>query len=137
MVRRLRHALRMSQQQLATELGLSVASIRAYEAGQKVSEGSLEKLKSLAARKMLPDFAIELDGREFKVRAVYEPGKKVRMPRVPAGEDLGDVMHRMLDEVIESGQPEIIVAVESVLQVCRIALTSNNSASKTGKSGGK
>ncbi|HEY3823039.1 MAG TPA: hypothetical protein VGL82_00695 [Bryobacteraceae bacterium] len=114
----MRKTLRMSQQAFASELEISVGSVRAYEAGARLSDGALEKLKSLAARKMLPDYAIALDGRQFEVRQVFAPGGKVRLPRNPGERDLGDDLHRLLDEVLESGNVEAVNAVESVLQIC-------------------
>lgn len=131
-VRKIREALRMSQQEFAHELGMSIGSVRSYEAGTNLSEGALEKLKSLAARKMLPDFALALDSRDFAVREVFDPGKRVRLPRVPAGQDLGDVLHQMMDEVLESGNVEAIVALESVLHLCVSRVTS--AISQAGKS---
>ena len=129
-IRRLRTALGLSQEKFARQLGISTASIRAYEGGQKLSESSLNKLKTLAAQNMLPDIAIDLDSRPFTVAEVFPDGKKVRLRKHPRGSDLAESLHAELDRVLENGNAEALAAVEAVLYLA-------SSASKTAKSGAK
>lgn len=129
-IRRLRTSLGLSQEKFARQLGISTASIRAYEGGQKLSESSLNKLKTLAAQNMLPDIAIEFDSRPFTVSEVFTDSKKVRLRKHPTGSDLAESLHAALDRILENGNSEAIAAVEAVLYFA-------SSASKTAKAGAK
>src|SRR6185312_8016496 len=129
-VRKLREALGMSQQKFANELEMSVASVRAYESGQRISHATLEKLKSLAGRHMLPDIALDLDDRPYAPTKVFGPGQKPRLPRNPASTDMGDVLHAALDEILAAGHSDAIAAVEAVFQLARNSGSAGNSASK-------
>ncbi len=133
-IRRLRTALGLSQEKFARELGISTASVRAYEGGQRLSEAALEKLKSLAARHMLPDIAIDLDQRPFSPRKVFEPGSRVRLPANPACGDLRDMLHAALDEILDSGSADAIAAVDALLQFARNTATAEKTKT-AGKSG--
>jgi transcriptional regulator with XRE-family HTH domain len=122
--KRLREALKMSQQQFATDLGISVGSVRAYERGVQVSDASLEAMKSLAVRQGLADLAMEMDmGRgRFAVGKVIAPqdaGKSIRLRKTSHGRDLGDDLHGALDAILETGSPEAIGAVEFLLRTLR------------------
>jgi transcriptional regulator with XRE-family HTH domain len=120
--KRLREALKMSQQQFATELGISVGSVRAYEHGVNVSDASLEAMKSLAVRHGLADLAIEMGRGRFAVGKVIAPqdaGKAIRLRKASHGHDIGDDLHAAVDAILESGSPEAIGAMEFLLRTLR------------------
>jgi transcriptional regulator with XRE-family HTH domain len=122
LTKRLREALKMSQQQFATELGISVGSVRAYERGVHVSEASLEAMKSLAVRQGLADLAMEMSRGRFAVGKVIAPqdaGKSLRLRKASHGRDMGDDLHAALDSILETGSPEAIGAIEFLLRTLR------------------
>jgi len=117
--KRLREALKMSQQQFATELGISVGSVRAYERGVHVSDASLEAMKNLAVRQGLADLAMEIGHGRFTVGKVIAPkdaGKSIRLRKVSHGRDMGDELHAAVDAILETGSPEAIGAMEVLLR---------------------
>jgi DNA-binding transcriptional regulator YiaG len=140
-IRRLREALGISQQELASLLNMSIGSIRAYERGAKPSEATMEQLKSMAARNMLPDIALDLDDRDFPAKRVFTPEtNRVRLPANPTGSDLSDVLHNMLDLILESGKIEAITALEATLNLAKSYINSSASANAKApakKSGGQ
>lgn len=112
----------MSQQQFATELGISVGSVRAYERGVQVSEASLEAMKSLAVRQGLADLAMEMSHGRFivgKVIAPKDPGKSIRLRKAAHGHDMGDDLHAAVDAILAAGSPEAIGALEYLLRTLR------------------
>jgi transcriptional regulator with XRE-family HTH domain len=120
--KRLREALKMSQQQFATELGISVGSIRAYERGVQVSDASLEAMKSLAVRRGLADLAMEMGHGRFAVGKVIAPkdaGKSIRLRKASHGNDMGDDLHAAVDAILAAGSPEAIGAMEYLLRTLR------------------
>jgi len=120
--KRLREALKMSQQQFATELGISVGSVRAYERGVHVSDASLEAMKSLAVRQGLADLAMEMGRGRFTVGKVIAPqdaGKSIRLRKASYGRDMGDELHAAVDAILATGSPEAIGAMEVVLRSLR------------------
>ncbi|HXE64700.1 MAG TPA: helix-turn-helix domain-containing protein [Bryobacteraceae bacterium] len=122
LTKRLREALKMSQQQFATELGISVGSVRAYERGVHVSDASLEAMKSLAVRQGLADLAMEMGRGRFAVGKVIAPqdaGKAIRLRKASHGRDMGDDLHAAVDTILESGSPEAIGAMEFLLRTLR------------------
>ncbi len=123
-IRQLRDALGWTQTQFASALGMSISMIQNYERGQHPSESSICKMQTLAAEKGFADLGIALVGRQAVVTKVFEPKEAGRRVRVHAGGgvDLTDSFHNMLDVIIESGDPEIIGALESFLRVMRIAV---------------
>ena len=109
----------MSQQQFATELGISVGSVRAYERGVHVSDASLEAMKNLAVRQGLADLAMEIGHGRFTVGKVIAPkdaGKSIRLRKVSHGRDMGDELHATVDAILETGSPEAIGAMEVLLR---------------------
>jgi len=109
----------MSQQQFATELGISVGSVRAYERGVHVSDASLEAMKNLAVRQGLADLAMEIGHGRFTVGKVIAPkdaGKSIRLRKVSHGRDMGDELHAAVDAILETGSPEAIGAMEVLLR---------------------
>jgi transcriptional regulator with XRE-family HTH domain len=120
--KKLREALKMSQQQFATELGISVGSVRAYERGVHVSDASLEAMKSLAVRQGHADLAMEMGRGRFAVGKVIAPqdaGKSIRLRKAPHGRDMGDELHAAVDAILETGSPEAIGAMEVLLRTLR------------------
>jgi transcriptional regulator with XRE-family HTH domain len=116
-IRRLRQALGLTQQQLAQELEMSIASIQSYERGSRPSQSAVDKLKTMAARAGLADIAIELGDRTFGVSKLFGPGtKRVRVPSA-TGVDMGDALHDALDQVLAGNDSDLIQMVESVLLV--------------------
>jgi transcriptional regulator with XRE-family HTH domain len=120
--KRIREALKMSQQQFATDLGISVGSVRAYERGVHVSDASLEAMKNLAVRHGLADLAMEMGHGRFAVGKVIAPkdaGKSIRLRKVSHGRDMGDELHAAVDVILETGSPEAIGAMEFLLRTLR------------------
>ena len=112
----------MSQQQFATELGISVGSVRAYERGVHVSDASLEAMKTLAASRGFGDLAMEMAGGRFTVGKVITPanrGKAVRLRRASHGADMGDELHAAVDAILNSGSPDAIGALEYFLRTTK------------------
>ena len=112
----------MSQQQFATELGISLGSVRSYERGVHVSDASLEAMKSLAVRQGLADLAMEMGRGRFAVGKVIAPqdaGKSIRLRKAAHGHDMGDELHAALDAILETGSPEAIGAMEFLLRTLR------------------
>jgi transcriptional regulator with XRE-family HTH domain len=120
--KRLREALKMSQQQFATELGISVGSVRAYERGVHVSDASLEAMKTLAAARGFADLAMEMAGRKFAVGKLITPadkGKSVRLRNASHGADMNDELHAAVDAILNSGSPDAIGALEYFLRTTK------------------
>ena len=112
----------MSQQQFATELGISVGSVRAYERGVQVSDASLEAMKSLAVRRGLADLAMDMGQGRFAIGKVIAPkdaGKSIRLRKSSHGNDMGDDLHAAVDAILEAGSPEAIGAMEFLLHTLR------------------
>ena len=112
----------MSQQQLATELGISVGSIRAYERGVNVSDASLEAMKTLAVSRGFADLAMEMGGSGFTVGKVIAPadaGRAVRLRRASHGRDMSDELHVALDIILGSGSADAIGAADFMLRAIR------------------
>jgi transcriptional regulator with XRE-family HTH domain len=120
--KRLRDALKMSQQQFATELGISVGSVRAYERGVNVSDASLEAMKTLAASHGFGDLAIEMARGKFAIGKVIAPqdsGKGIRLRKASHGRDMGDDLHAAVDVILSSGSADAIGAMEFLLRTLR------------------
>jgi transcriptional regulator with XRE-family HTH domain len=131
--KRLREALKMSQQQFATELGISVGSVRAYERGVNVSDASLEAMKSLAVQHGVADLAIEMGRGRFtvgKVIAPHDAGKSIRLRKASHGRDMSDDLHAAVDIILETGSPEAIGAMEYLLRTLRQQAESSPKTSK-------
>lgn len=123
--------MRMTQQQFAGELGVSLASIQNYERGSAPSVTAINKMKTLAARKGLADLAIELDHGTYE--ALFEPRDgilsrpKIQLP-AHGGKDLRDTLHQRLDELLAAGDHDAVIAIDAVLQ----ALTNGRRVKKQG-----
>lgn len=117
--KRLRQALKISQQQFATELGISVGSVRAYERGVNVSDASLEAMKTLAVARGFADLAMEMSRGKFtigKVIAPQEGGRNIRLRKASHGRDMSDELHAAVDHILENGSPDAIAAMDFLLR---------------------
>lgn len=156
-VRRLRLLLGWSQVQFAEAIGRSYASVQGYEAGKRVPPEVIEKLKSIAAANNLADLGLELSSDDWQVRRIFHPGEvlitqsrqRVRTdlsPSQPASAgnlvkraehprtDPRDRLHRVLDEILDSGDPELISAAEQALDVfARLAGAAPAASRKKGR----
>ncbi len=95
-VKHLRERLGWSQQRLADAIGMSLASVRNYEAGAIPSAEALAKLRAIWPA----DF-----------ESIFAKGSEVK--RVAANEQ----WHRILESVLNSDQHDIIDALKSSLMV--------------------
>jgi transcriptional regulator with XRE-family HTH domain len=122
LTKKLREVLQISQQQLATELGISVGSIRAYERGASVSDASLEAMKTLAVNRGFADLAMEMTAGKFSVARVITPaqaGKSIRLRRNTHGRDMSDELHEAVDAILNSGSVEAIGALDFFVRTTR------------------
>lgn len=95
-IKHLRERLGLSQQRLADAIGMSLASVRNYEAGAVPSAEALAKLRALSPTDFESIFA---QGSEHK--------------RVAANEQ----WHRILELILNSNRPDVIDALKSSLVV--------------------
>lgn len=113
---RLRKALGMTQQQFAVAASLSMASVQNYEKGLEPSHNTLMRLVNLALEHGLAELAVELQGGEVAVVREFPPkGSRPRLPETPGSISLQDELHRAVDLVLQSGDPEAVGALESLL----------------------
>jgi len=94
-IKHLRERLGWSQQRLADAIGMSLASVRNYEAGAVPSAEALAKLRALS-----PDF-----------ESMF--ARSLENKRVAANEQ----WHRILESILNSERQDIIDAVKSSLIV--------------------
>jgi transcriptional regulator with XRE-family HTH domain len=112
-IREIREACGMTQEEFARVAGRSTPMIRLYEKGAIPPREVIEAIKSLAVERGLVDLAAALD--EWQVdRVLYPPGQASVTGKPRPG---SKKWHEMLDEVLDSGQPDAIQAVESNLHV--------------------
>jgi DNA-binding transcriptional regulator YiaG len=104
-VRKFRDSLGMTQAALAQVLGLSESIIRQYEAGRHVSDAAADKLKTYAVQRGRADLAALFDPRPFTIRRVFHPAHR------GAGIDV----HALLDEILQSNDPQAKLAAENFL----------------------
>ena len=139
-VRKLRLVLGWSQVQFAQAIGRSYASVQGYEAGKRVPPEVIEKLKSIAAANNLADLALELSSDDWQVRRVFYPGevlitqsRQLVRTDLPSSQsasagnlvkgaghpppDPRQRLHRVLDEILDSADLELISAAEQALDV--------------------
>jgi transcriptional regulator with XRE-family HTH domain len=134
-IKKLRLALGWSQVQLAQAIGRSYASVQGYEAGKHVPGEVVERMKSIAVERGLADVAVELSSEEWQVRRVFQPGEvlisqarealrskpvpeplpgpgqPVRQPASGSSGGLREHWHRLLDEILDSGDPDAISTI--------------------------
>jgi transcriptional regulator with XRE-family HTH domain len=120
-VKALRSELGWNQTKLATELGMSIASIQNYERGMTPSAEAIRKMQTLAAAHGLEKIGFDLAPRAHSVAKVFTPAdrSRPRLPKVSSGKDLGDSMHETLDLIIESGDADLVGFIESGLQAAK------------------
>lgn len=106
--------MRLTQIQLANALGWSYGSIQGYERGAKIPGDRIEQLKTFATQHGHADIALTLSSEQWHVQTVIHPIQ----PRQQATEE-NQSWHEMLDEILDSGMPELINAVQSNLLVFR------------------
>jgi transcriptional regulator with XRE-family HTH domain len=95
-IKELRERLGWTQQQLANAIGMSLASIRNYEAGAVPSADALAKLRALSPTEFEPLFA-----------------KSSESKRAAANEQ----WHRILDSILNSNREDVIDALKRSLVV--------------------
>jgi transcriptional regulator with XRE-family HTH domain len=100
----------MTQTEFARVVGLSYAMLQQYEAGRKVSDTALDRLRSFATERGRPDLAMLFDPAAFHVRRVYEPA-----PSPASGPALD--LHALLDEILASDDPTSRLAIENLLLI--------------------
>jgi transcriptional regulator with XRE-family HTH domain len=107
LVRTLRMALGISQQQFAAVVGCSYGSIQNYENGRAIGPAALERMIALAAERNLLTLAGELK-QQYGWPSAPSPPAEIN-PRK---------WHAMLDYILQHGNAAAIAAVQSVLVVC-------------------
>jgi transcriptional regulator with XRE-family HTH domain len=95
-IKHLRERLGWSQQRLADAIGMSLASVRNYEAGAVPSNEALAKLRALSPT----DF-----------ESIFAKGSENK--RVAANEQ----WHRILESILNSNRKDVIDAIKSSLVV--------------------
>jgi transcriptional regulator with XRE-family HTH domain len=95
-IKHLRERLGWSQQRLADAIGMSLASVRNYEAGAVPSAEALAKLRGLSPT----DF-----------ESIFAKGSETK--RAAANEQ----WHRLLESILNSNRKDIVDAVKSTLVV--------------------
>jgi transcriptional regulator with XRE-family HTH domain len=100
----------MTQEEFARATGIGYSLLRQYEAGRKISDTALDRLRSFAVERGRADLAALFDPAPFRLRRVYEPAPN---PRSTPGLDL----HALLDEVLASDDPISRLTVENLLVI--------------------
>ena len=139
-VKKLRLALGWSQVQFAQAIGRSYASVQGYEAGKRVPREIVEKMRSIAVQNGLADVALELSSDDWQVRRVFHPGEvlisraarivqqgkqqnrsastsPVAKPARHSTDEWRGYWHEILDEILDSGVPDVVSALERNLEL--------------------
>ena len=120
-VRKIRKAAGMTQEELGRFVGKGTARVRQYEDGADPPPDVIERLKSLAVKHDKSDLALALTSDEWKVRHVIEPGETLISQRPPsyprAYNPRNQAWHDMLESILESGDEKAIKAVEPNLVI--------------------
>jgi transcriptional regulator with XRE-family HTH domain len=117
LVRKLRLALGLTQQEFARAAGLSYSAIQNFEGDKHVSLQSVEKLRTLAVQHGLADIALQLSSDEWQVRRVFHPGERfISEPKAGKSGENNARWHQLLDKVLNSQVPIAIQAVTSNLE---------------------
>jgi len=105
-VRQIREAARMSQTDFARAIGRSLQMVRLYEHGQDTPAEVREKLRSIATQAGRDDLAAALTTEDFI------PGETRTPPTKPAKPNARrEQYHALLDEILDSGDPDALNAV--------------------------
>lgn len=121
-IKHLRERLGWSQQRLADAIGMSLASVRNYEAGAAPSADALAKLRALSPTDFESIFA---KGSESKRAAANEQ------------------WHRILESILNSNRQDIVDVVKSSLVVFNRVVAAqseqidNAKPSRNGRTGGR
>lgn len=111
--RELRESLGWSQERFAQEIGWSYGSIQKWESGVAPPPEALDSMRDLALKYNRTALAHELE-QGTGPWAVYS-GEEVRAVKKPAGS--AAELHAAVDEVIQSGNPDALAAVQMTLAV--------------------
>lgn len=112
-MRQLRESLGLNQADFGRRIKRSLQSVQNYERGMKVPGEVLQRLAALAQQEGLADIASRLHDSAEPGEAAVEI--KTRVVISGASESRG--WHRLLDEILESGNSPVITALEDNLQV--------------------
>jgi transcriptional regulator with XRE-family HTH domain len=107
LIRTLRVAMGVGQQQFAALVGCSLGSIRNYENGYAPGPQSLERMIALATERNLLTLAADLK-QQYGWPSAPSPPAEIN-PRK---------WHTMLDYILQHGNAAAIAAVQSVLVLC-------------------
>ncbi len=129
-LRKLRKALGLNQVEFSSVIGRSYQSVQNYEKGVPMPPDLVEKVVALAAQRGLAEIANELRGGRYEVNrtAPIEQPSMGRAPRrgespraqspVPPRRSQSvfppaerSKLHALLDEILDSGDPDAIEAV--------------------------
>jgi len=105
-VKALREALGVSQVEFGRLIGRSHQSIHLYETGQNISDAAWRAIQALAHERGLADL-VSFPG-ELVVKREFRPAP---IPRDASGVDL----HALLDELVQSGDPGVVLTIENLL----------------------
>lgn len=111
LIKRVRETLRLSQRGFAKAVGKSYASIRLYEAGQKVPSNVLLIATGLCRDAGHPYLAKELE--EYANKLGFD---LINAPRLKAEETV-NYCHAVLDDVLRSADTETVRMVMRMLQI--------------------
>lgn len=115
LLKKLRGLLGITQSELATLLEKSYSSIQGWEAGKRIPKDVIERMKAIAAQRGHADFAVALPGEpHFPVKTIPARRDDHRQPET-AHDQRHDEYHQMLDEILNSNDPDAAPAVKSNL----------------------
>jgi transcriptional regulator with XRE-family HTH domain len=115
-IREIREYTGMNQSDFAREIGRSIQSLQNYERGAPPRADVIDKLRRLAIAHGREDLAAAMGG--FGVKSVFDPGETIiSAPRSTAASKppKKDGWQQMLDEVLNSGQQDVVDAVNANL----------------------
>ncbi len=134
---RIRDATRLSQSEFGLRINRSLPSIQGYESGARLSallrdQEAVDKLKEMAVAAGRPDLADALDDEDWTGERATEL-RLEKKPAAPASPSKHQSDHAMLEEILESGQPDAISAVRQNLEVFvdRVRLRKPKTSPKT------
>lgn len=111
-VRRLRDALGLNQADFGRRIGRSIQSVQNYERGTPVPGEVLQRMAALAQQEGMAE-----TGQLPRQAAPSAPGVKVkRRVVIPPAAGSSD-WHQLLDEILESGNEQVIAALQADLRI--------------------
>jgi ParB-like chromosome segregation protein Spo0J len=123
--RELRELLAVNQADFGRLIGRSFQSVRAYEKHPSdIPADVIERIKSLAAERGHADWAVFLSSDEWRAVSVLQPGETLigarqtegPRPKLATTRDPA-TLHSMLDDILESEDPDAIQAVVPNLEL--------------------